>query len=227
MTVPTSSSGGTKGNIGSATNDSCLVATATIISVNGTTTSIPVTSTTVFSIGTSTVQWRVVDSAGHQVTAQQKVTVVVNAYVRINCGDNGAISPFVADKDFSGGAGKTRNVTIDLGGVVNPAPMAVYQSQRYASPFSYTIPGFTSGTTHVIRLHFAETNALNNAPNKRKFSVAINGTTKISNLDLYATVGMNHAYIKEFTVPTNSSGSYVLSFTASLDSATISGIEVL
>jgi hypothetical protein len=146
--------------------------------------------------------------------------------LRINCGNNGAIPPFVADEFFTNGAGKTRLNTIDLTGAVNPAPMAVYQSQRYASPFSYTIPGFVAGSSHLIRLHFAETNPNNNAPNRRKFSVAINGTTQISNLDLYATVGLNHAYIKEFTLPANSSGKYVLSFTASLDSATISGIEV-
>ena len=41
------------------------------------------------------------------------------------------------------------------------------------------------------------------------------------------TVGLNHGLIKEFTLPANASGQYVLSFTASIDSATISGIEVL
>lgn len=227
VTVAAPTSAGTTANLGTATNDSCLLATATVISVNGTTTSIPVTSTTVYAVGTSTVQWKVVDSLGHVVTKNQTVTVVVNASVKINCGDNGAFAPFVTDKFFSGGAGKTRAVTISLAGVTNPAPVDVYKSQRYASPFTYTIPGFTPGTNHLVRLHFAETNPNNNAANRRKFSVAINGTTKISDLDLFATVGLNHAYIKEFTLPPNSSGQYVLSFTASLDSATISGIEIL
>jgi hypothetical protein len=147
--------------------------------------------------------------------------------LRISCGTKSAIPPFGPDTDFSGGAEKTRLVTINLSGLVNPAPMAVYQSQHYASPFSYTIPGFAPGSIHLIRLHFAETNPNNQAPNRRKFSVAINGTTAISNLDLFATVGFQHGYIKEFSLPANSSGKYVLSFTASLDSATISGIEVL
>jgi hypothetical protein len=147
--------------------------------------------------------------------------------VRINCGDNGAQGSFLADQFFSGGAGKTRANAIDLTGVSNPAPLAVYQSQHYASPFTYTIPGFTAGSSHLIRLHFAETNPVNNAAGKRKFSVTINGGLQISNLDLFATVGMNKAYIKEFTLNANSSGQYVLSFTASVDSATISGIEVL
>jgi hypothetical protein len=146
--------------------------------------------------------------------------------VQINCGDNGTIGPFLSDRGFSGGAGKTRTNDINVSGVVNPAPRAVYQSQHYSSPFTYTIPGFAPGSSHVVRLHFAETNPVNNAPNKRKFSVAINGTTQISNLDLFATVGMNKAYVREFTLPADGSGRYVLSFTATLDSATISAIEV-
>jgi hypothetical protein len=120
--------------------------------------------------------------------------------VQINCGDFGAVAPFIADTDFSGGAEKDRSNVIDLTKVTNPAPMKVYQNQHYASPFTYTIPGFTAGSNHLIRLHFAETNPANNAPNRRKFSVAINGTTQISNLDLFATVGMNTAYIKDVYV---------------------------
>jgi hypothetical protein len=146
---------------------------------------------------------------------------------QISTGTTTAVGNFVADKDFSGGAIKTRTNVIDLTGAINPAPMELYQSQHYASPFTYTIPGFASGSSHLVRLHFAETNPLNNAPNKRKFSVAINGTSQISNLDLFATVGMNKAFIWECTLNADSSGRYVLSFTASLDSATISGIEIL
>ena len=147
--------------------------------------------------------------------------------VQINCGNNGAMGTWVADSDFSGGAEKTRNVEIDTSGVLNPAPQLVYQNQHYSSPFSYTIPGFAPGSSHVVRLHFAETNPANNAVGKRKFSVMINGSTKISNLDLFATVGMNKAYVQQFNINANSSGQYVLSFTQSVDSATISGIEVL
>ena len=62
--------------IGTATNDSCLPATARITNVNGTATNIPVTPTTVFALGVSTVEWRVVDAAGQAATANQHVTVV-------------------------------------------------------------------------------------------------------------------------------------------------------
>ncbi|HVZ72092.1 MAG TPA: malectin domain-containing carbohydrate-binding protein [Polyangia bacterium] len=147
--------------------------------------------------------------------------------VQISTGTTTAIGNFVADKDVSGGAQKTRTSVIDLAGAINPAPMEVYQSQHYGTPFTYTIPGFTAGSSHLVRLHFAETNPVNNAPNKRKFSVMVNGITQISNLDLFATVGMNHAYIWECTLTANSAGQYVLSFSASLDAATVSAIEIL
>jgi hypothetical protein len=163
------------------------------------------------------------DQASYGIESVTSAMTIGN--VQINCGGPG-LGTFIADTDFTNGAEKTRNNTIDLTGVVNPAPMAVYQSQRYASPFGYTIPGFTPGSNQLIRLHFAETNPANDKPKARLFSVAINGTTVISNLDLYATVGLNHAYVEQFTLPANSSGQYVLSFSASADSATISGIEV-
>jgi hypothetical protein len=168
-----------------------------------------------------------VNSVGTSSQSSEASATPSAASTKVNCGDNGAFPPFVPDTFFSGGAGKTRDAIIDVDGVVGPAPAAIYNSQHYASPFSYTITGFTASSSHLIRLHFAETNPANNAPNKRKFSVAINGTTQISNLDLFATVGaINKAYIKQFTLPADSTGKYVLSFTASLDSATISGIEV-
>jgi hypothetical protein len=149
------------------------------------------------------------------------------AIVKINAGDNGAFPPFVTDTDSTGGSQRTRAPSISLSGITNSAPVDVYKSQRYGSSFSYDIPGFVAGSSHLIRLHFAETNTANNAAGKRKFSVAINGTTQISNLDLFATVGLNEAYVKEFTLNANGSGQYVISFTTSVDAATISAIEVL
>lgn len=149
--------------------------------------------------------------------------------VKINCGDNGAFPPFIADTDFSGGSQKTRAdapITIDSSNV-DPAPIDVYKSQHYGSSFTYTIPGFAANSGHVIRLHFAETNPLNNHIGARVFSVTVNGKPEIDNLDLYKTIGLNHAYIREIAQPANSTGKYVLVFTASVDAATISAIEVM
>jgi hypothetical protein len=145
------------------------------------------------------------------------------AAIQINCGA-GAVAPFVADVDFSGGATKTRAVTIDVSGVVNPAPASVYQSQRYNN-HSYTVPGFTAGSTHNVRLHWAETKWT--APGQRKFNVTINGTKVLSSFDVFAAAGAaNKAVIKEFALPADSSGRFVISFVGTLDAAFISGIEV-
>jgi hypothetical protein len=146
--------------------------------------------------------------------------------VQIAAGTTTAIGPFVADKYYSGGAIKTRTNMIDLTGAISPAPMELYQNQRYSAPYTYTIPGFAAGSTHLVRLHFAETNPLNNAVGKRKFNVVVNGTTQISNLDLFATVGMNKAFIWECTLNADASGRFVLNFQTVVDSATVSGLEV-
>jgi hypothetical protein len=153
--------------------------------------------------------------------------------VRINAGDNNGIGPFVGDKLYSGGAQKSRvnnspPIYIDVTGVDDPAPLNLYLTQRYGSPFSYTIGGFAANSTHKIRLHFAETNPLNNAAGKRKFTVTINGYPQIKDLDLFVTAGgLNKAYIFDCTINADSGGKFVFQFTHTIDSATISGIEVL
>src|SRR6185437_11990698 len=74
--------------------------------------------------------------------------------VQINAGGS-ATSPFIADADFSGGATASAGNAIDTSGVSNPAPQAVYQSNRYGN-FTYTIPGLTASGAYTVRLHFAE-----------------------------------------------------------------------
>ena len=150
--------------------------------------------------------------------------------VDINAGGP-AVSPFVADTDFNGGTTINHANTIDLSGVSNPAPMAVYQSARVTATFgagttfSYTIPGFSTGSSHTVRLHFAET--FWTAAGKRVFNVSINGTQVLTNFDIFAAAGaMNKAVIEQFTATANSSGQISLVFTTVTDKALISGIEI-
>jgi hypothetical protein len=143
--------------------------------------------------------------------------------VQINSGGP-AVSPFVADKDFTGGSTINHANTIDLSGVTNPAPMAVYQTARIGG-FTYTIPGFTAGSSHTVRLHFAET--FWTSAGSRIFNVSINGTQVLANFDIFATAGAkNKAVIEQFTVNANSSGQYVIQFTSVKDNSLVSGIEV-
>jgi fibronectin type 3 domain-containing protein len=133
---------------------------------------------------------------------------------------------FVADEDYSGGGdNQVTTATINLTQPgTNAAPMAVYQHGR-SGVFTYTIPGLTAGTQYTVLLHFAETYFT--AAGDREFNVAINGTSVLSNLDIYATVGANAALVKTFTATANSSGDIVIAFTiGTANQPLVMGIEI-
>jgi hypothetical protein len=133
---------------------------------------------------------------------------------------------FVADEDFSGGGDNsptTATINLTQPGA-NAAPMGVYQHGR-AGISTYTIPGLTAGTQYTVLLHFAETYFT--ATGDREFNVAINGTTVLTNLDVYATVGKNAALLETFTATANSSGQIVIAFTAgAANQPLVMGIEI-
>jgi len=146
------------------------------------------------------------------------------AAVQINCGGP-ATSPFVADEDFSSSPTSGTNHTIDLSGVANPAPMGVYQTNRFGNS-TYTIPGFAAGSGHTVRLHFAETYWT--TAGARLFNVTINGTQVLSSFDILANAGAaNKAVVEQFTTTADGSGTITIQFVTVKDNAQINGIEVL
>ncbi len=166
-----------------------------------------------------------VNSAGTSAAASASATTQsgTTTAVQINSGGP-TVSPFVADEDFSGGSTINHANTIDLSGVTNPAPMQVYQTARIGN-FTYTIPGLVAGSSHTLRLHFAETYW--SSAGARIFNVSINGTQVLTNFDIFATAGAkNKAVIEQFTANANSSGQYVIHFTSVKDNSLVSGIEV-
>ncbi len=142
----------------------------------------------------------------------------------INAG-GGAAGTFAADEDYTGGGSASTTSAIATGSVTNPAPQAVYQSNR-AGAVTYTLPGFTAGSTHTVRLHFAEIYWSN--AGQRVFNVALNGVTVLSNFDIIRAAGANFtANIQQFTTTANSSGQIVLALTSgTADQPEISGIEI-
>jgi hypothetical protein len=166
------------------------------------------------------------------------VTLVVNAaggtvVYRVNSGGP-AVSPFTADANFSGGQTASTTATIDTSAVTNPAPMVVYQTERWGgdsasnpAPFSYTFPNLTAGASYTVRLHFAE--IFWTAAGQRKFNVAINGTQVLTNFDIIAAAGAaNKAIVEQFTTTANSSGQIVVSYTVgTADAPKSSGIEII
>jgi fibronectin type 3 domain-containing protein len=174
------------------------------------------------------------DSDGASAAAQAQATTLASGsgsdFIAINSGgpavsnSGGGDASFAADEDFAGGGTDTSGNTVVVAGVTNAAPMAVYQSER-AGTFTYTIPGMVAGSQHTVLLHFAETYFT--AAGKRLFNVAINGTTVLSNFDIYATAGANKALVEQFTATANSSGQIVIAFTnGTVDQPKSSGIEI-
>jgi len=162
-------------------------------------------------------------SAGSTQATATTSTCPITSGVQINCGGP-AVGPFIADADFAGGGTINHTNTINLSGVTNPAPMAVYQSARVGH-FSYTLPGFNPGSSHTVRLHFAET--FFKTTGSRTFNVSINGTTVLTNFDIVAAAGtINKAVIEQFTPPASSTGDYVITFTSVINQSLVSGIEI-
>jgi len=144
--------------------------------------------------------------------------------VQINAGGSAA-SPFLADTDFSGGATASTGNTIDTSGVTNPAPQAVYQSNRYGN-FTYTVPNLTPNTSYTVKLHFAETYWTQ--AGQRTFNVSMNSQQVLTGFDIVGAAGAaNRAIVKQFTATAEGSGSITIQFATVKDNAQVSGIEVL
>jgi hypothetical protein len=144
--------------------------------------------------------------------------------IDINSG-GAAVSPFVADTDYSGGGTYAVTHTISTAGVTNPAPAAVYQDAREGN-ITYTVPGFTAGSIHTVRLHFAE--LYFTTTGQREFNVAINGTNVLTNFDIVAAAGGQYkANVQQFTATANSSGQIVIHLSnGSVNQPEICGIEI-
>jgi beta-glucanase (GH16 family) len=144
----------------------------------------------------------------------------------VNSGGSAA-SPFIADANVSGGTvAAPTGSAISTVGVTNPAPQAVYQTERYDT-MTYTFGSLTTGTAYKVRLHFAE--YYFNSANARKFNVTINGTQVLTNFDIFvAAGGQNKAVVREYTVTPNGSGQIIIAYTVgTADLPKSSGIEVI
>ncbi len=143
--------------------------------------------------------------------------------VNINCGGSAA-GNYVADEDVSGGTTASTTAAIDTSDVANPAPQAVYQTERYGN-FTYTIGGLAANSRYAVALQFAE--IYWTATGKRVFNVSINGTQVLTNFDIYARVGANKAIEETFNTTASSSGTVTIQFTTVVDNAKCSGIQVI
>ncbi len=147
--------------------------------------------------------------------------------VALNTG-GAAAGSFAADADFVAAGTWTykSTSTIDTSGVTNPAPQAVYQTEREGPTISYTIPGLTAGAAYTVRLSFAE--LWWTAAGQRTFNVTINGTKVLSNFDVFAAAGTrNKAVTESFAATASSGGTIAITFNAVTNNAAINAIEIV
>jgi uncharacterized protein (DUF608 family) len=158
---------------------------------------------------------------------EARVMPLLVAYA-VNSGSSSAPSPFSADAYYSP-AGGTFGVSqiIDSGGVVNPAPMSVYQTERYGT-LTYTFPNLTANAPYKVRLHFSENYGNDFSSGKRLFSVSINSVRVLNNFDIYMTAASQYrAIVEEFNTRSDTSGQIAVAFAdGSADHAKIDGIEI-
>ena len=152
---------------------------------------------------------------------QQKL--VTTAIYQINSG-GGAVSPFAADQAQAGGNTSASSSAVSTSGVVNAAPAAVYQSERYGK-LTYSFGSLTPSGSYTVRLHFAE--VWFTAPRLRQFNVLINGVQVLTKLDIFATVGSFKALVIDFTTSASSTGQITIQYVSVSDNAKSSGIEIL
>ena len=177
--------------------------------------------------GTYTASVTVTDGRGGSVSSSVAVTVnsVTAPFAkRINSG-GAASGTFGADGNYSGGSTYSTTVAVSTTGVTQPAPAAVYQSERHGN-FTYTIGGQSPGAPCTVRLHFAEINF--NAAGKRLFNVSINGTQVLAKYDIFAAAGGRYkAIVRDFPATADGNGTIVIAYTNVKSNAKSSGIEVL
>jgi beta-glucanase (GH16 family) len=167
------------------------------------------------------------NSYGESTNSTQASAVPVPfSYFAVNSGGSAA-GAFVADTDVTGGTiAATSSATIVTNGLINPAPQAVYKTERYGN-FNYTFGGLMTGTTYTVRLHEAE--IYWTGAGEREFNVFINGKQVLTNFDIFATAGgENIAIILQYSVLPQANGQISITYSnGAVDDAKSSGIEII
>jgi hypothetical protein len=106
--------------------------------------------------------------------------------------------------------------------IANTQDDALFRSYRYGTSLNYRFDVPFNGDYRVT-LYFVE--PYWTASGKRRFDIAINGTTVASNVDLYSIVGHDVAWVPSYNV-TVTNGQVNILLSRRTDNAILSGIKV-
>ncbi len=185
--------------------------------------------------GSDSFSYTVADDDG-EISNEATVTITVTpetadvSLYRINAGGPLYVDSdgdtWLADSFFTGG-----QVYSTTEPIANTEDDPLYQTERYGADFSYSFPVTTTGT-YTVDLHLAEIfvgapgSGSEKGQGDRIFDVIIEGTTVLDDYDLFADVGALTATIKSFQTEVTD-GILNIQFTATVDNAKISAIEIL
>jgi len=161
-------------------------------------------------------------SAAFTITLQPPASSSSTAFtpIRVRAGGAAYTDPsgnvWSADTGYTGGT-----VYSTTHAITNSTAQPLYQYERYGNvKYQFTVPN----GTHTVTLKFAElywTKA-----GQRVFNVAINGTTVLSNFDIFAQAGAEYKAIDEsFSVPVTA-GTVTIQFTTVVNNAKIDAIQI-
>ncbi len=215
--------GGQLVTLTSSNTAAATVPASVTVPANSTSTTFAITSLSVTSQATVTITAAL--SGANSVTA----TLTVNpppsfTPVRTNSGGpaytDSLGQKWTADTGYSGGGPYSTTHTI-----TNTPDPTLYQTSRYGASFSYTISA--PAGKYSVTLKFAE--PVWSAKGKRVFNVAINGTTVLSNFDIFAAAGAEFKAVDEtFSVTLTGSGTITIKFTTgSAGNPLVNAIQVV
>ena len=107
--------------------------------------------------------------------------------------------------------------------IVNTATPALYQTCRYGPAFNYVVS--VPNGTYAVTLKFAEPSRT--AAGQRTFNAGINGSTVLSNFDIFATAGGKDIAVDKTFAVTVTDGQINIAFTAGNDWAMVNAIEIV
>ena len=147
--------------------------------------------------------------------------------IRINSGTPNEVTSsgvtFIGDTYFTDSS-VGPELSVSIGGTTNDG---IYQSERISNeslaPFGYEIP--LANGQYSVALHFAETAFQSNG--QRIFDVTVEGVTVLDNYDIHAQAGgINTAKVENILNVDVSDGILNIDFTAVIERAKVSAIEV-
>jgi len=175
---------------------------------------------------------RIIARATADTTKTDSVAIrVTNTAIAYNVGDTAhAYGDFRKDPiSYSWTWATTTTTAIDMSAVTNPAPEAVYQTQRNGIERNnpYWFNGLTPNASYTLRLHFAEINPAAGW-NSKRFNVIVNGDTVLKLFDIYAAAGGRYkAIVREFPVIASSTGKVYVKFDIYTGTSSCNGIEIV